>query len=81
MGMVESTDSGALKPAALRHGADWVGANHPSAEPYYSERNASVTLTRAARSAGNMDAMMAAATSKTTEAVTGKALGICSDGK
>lgn len=47
----------------------------------YSERNASVTSTRAARPAGKIDAMTAAAISKNTEAAIGRALGVCNDGK
>jgi hypothetical protein len=47
----------------------------------YSARRASVTSTCAARAAGNMDAMIAATSSTMTEAITGHALGICSDGK
>ena len=47
----------------------------------YSDRNASVTSTRAARSAGKADAMTAAASRTTTDATSGNAVGICSDGK
>ena len=47
----------------------------------YSERSASVTSTRAARSAGNIDAMIAAANSTPTDTTSGKAVGICKSGK
>lgn len=47
----------------------------------YSDRNASVTSTRAARSAGNTDAITAAASKTTTEATSGNAVSICRDGK
>ena len=47
----------------------------------YSERSASVTSTRAARSAGNIDAMIAAANSTPTDTTSGNAVGICKSGK
>ena len=47
----------------------------------YSDRSASLTSTRAARSAGNIDAMIAAASSTLTETARGNAVGICRSGK
>jgi hypothetical protein len=47
----------------------------------YSDRNASVTSTRAAHSDGKTHAITAAASSSTTtEATSGNVVGICSDG-
>ena len=55
-------------------------ARVPIAKPY-SARSASVTSTWAARAAGNSDAITAATNRTMTEAITGHALGTCSDGK
>jgi len=58
-----------------------LGVSPPAARLPYSERSASVTSTCAARAAGNVDAIVAAASNTMTEAITGHALGICRAGK